>query len=74
MMLSLFNRNSSNFPFMGMHAHTYAFWGVKKLVSGHSGDTRAHTHTKKKGITRLTAVNIELADFLDGFLLYKPSH
>lgn len=66
MMLSLFNRNSSNFPFMGMHAHTYAFWGVKKLVSGHSGDM--HTHTG------LTTVNLELADFLDGILVYKPSH
>ncbi|EOB00555.1 hypothetical protein Anapl_11703 [Anas platyrhynchos] len=59
-------RNSSNFPFMGMHAHTYAFWGVKKLVSGHSGDM--HTHTG------LTTVNLELADFLDGILVYKPSH
>lgn len=63
---ALLNRNSSNFPLMYMHIHTYAFFRQGKLFSGHN--------EYEKAFITLKVVNLELAHFLDGTLMYKTSH
>lgn len=51
---------------MYMHIHTYAFFRQGRLFSGRN--------EYEKAFIRLKAVDLELAHFLVGTLMYKTSH